>query len=765
MPFIANKSTELFQQDNQGKTRLTGTFHSIYRAAAGDDPGAFCLQQKNSRIQIICEGFSWDLRTQLPLIVTGKWQSQDPPIFEAIDIKFDNEDLRISSQYVAKAGFKGISTVRGRKIMQALQALTKEEFIVDSKNEGSKKDDDSAIDQKKEIRYREVTIQDIEDISESLKLTGQAKLQLEEAIAGIATRKVIREFVQLYKAEQSDTEILYGEYKQNAVASIKDRPYEAMTAGVSFRLCDSIAASFADYQPWNEKRIQALLAQMANWIKGNGSCCTRLRKAVEYLYRIQDQSQFPKMSRAMLASCLFASDDFVIQESERYGALVYSKQLYYTEVEIVSEIMRLQNSKEPLDFHGYRGKSDLDQYQIKAMDFMYTTGIKLLHGGPGAGKTTTIQEFIAEYKLLDPLSPVVCLCAPTGRAAVRIAESCNGDEKAVTIHKLIGVQPYTKTMTCRMNKENQLPKGLFILDEMSMTDEQLFLRFLQAVPNGSMIILSGDPDQLPSVESGTVLRDLIDSGVLESAELAGNHRQNGGSIVENYKKIKAGDTELIEDNSFIIVDTKSSADAINELAKLYKTYYTDDTSHFQILTSVRKGSLGKNRINRLISQVRKNETFPKIQGKRGYSMYIPGDRVLMTKNNYAKGYWNGDVGVITSQLAGGGYMASFYDGIRTIDLDSLHNTDYAFAMTIHKSQGSEYDVIAVVLDPAYPSMLYRSLFLTAVTRAKQKVFVISDRESIKKAIKTDIEVYRITGLCELLKAAMQQNKKHDPIFQ
>ena len=251
MPFIANKPTELFQQDNQEKTRLIGTFHSIYRTAAGDDPGAFCLQQKNSRTQIICEGFSWDLRTQLPLIVTGKWQSQDPPIFEASDIKFNNEDLRISSQYVAKAGFKGISTVRGRKIMQALQALTKEEFIVDNKNEGSKEDDDSAIDQKKEIRYREVTIQDIEDISESLKLTGQAKLQLEEAVAGIATRKVIREFVQLYKAEQSDTEILYKEYKQNAVTSIKDRPYEAMTAGVSFRLCDSIAASFADYQPCN----------------------------------------------------------------------------------------------------------------------------------------------------------------------------------------------------------------------------------------------------------------------------------------------------------------------------------------------------------------------------------------------------------------------------------------------------------------------------------------------------------------------------------
>lgn len=729
--YVVSNLEQNMQEIIQENITIKGTFHSISRVAAGDDPGAFYLQQKFTNTHIICEGCAWELRSQLPLVVTGQWLSQDPPTFEVSDIRFDNADLKVSAQYIAKAGFSGIAVVRGRKIMQALQARTQ---IPNS------------------TLHREVTISDIDAIAKPMKLEGQTRLQIEEALTGISIRKEIWDFIKEFHGNQEDVEVLYTTYKHMAIATLKKRPYEALTAGVSFALCDSIAAHFTKYLPWNEKRIDALLYQLASWIKNNGSCCTRIKAAVEFLYTAQNDSEFQKMPRAMLASCLFASDDFVIKDSNRYGALVYSKRLYFTEVEIVNEIIRLQNSKETLDYHGYRGKSNLDQYQIKAMDFMKTTGIKILHGGPGAGKTTTIQEFIAEYKLLDPISPVVCLCAPTGRAAVRIAESCHGEEKAVTIHKLLGVQPFEKTMTCRMNKENQLPKGLFILDEMSMTDEQLFLKFLQAVPNGSMIILSGDPDQLPSVDAGTVLRDLIDSGVLESAELAGNHRQNGGSIVENYKKIKAGDSDLIEDDSFIIVDTKTTDTALNALASLYKKYYTDDTSHFQILTSVRKGSLGKNRINKLISQERKTH-YPQIPAHKNYSMYIPGDRVLMTKNNYSKGYWNGDVGVITESLSGGGYTASFYDGIRTIDTESLHNTDYAFAMTIHKSQGSEYDVIAVVLDPAYPSMLYRSLFLTAVTRAKQKVFVIADRESIKKAIKTNMEIFRITGLCELLQAA------------
>ncbi len=721
------------------KIQITGYFHSVCRNATEDDPGSFYMQQPCNNARIICEGFSWDLHSQLPIIVSGTWQSTQPLIFLAEDIRFDNTDLRTSSRYAAKAGFQGIAVARGRKIMQELQNLTQ------ISPNGKLK------------QYREVTWQDIDEIAKPLRITEQARLQIQDAIAGIHTRKSIQEFISLHQGNYQDIEILYEEYKQNAIDVIKERPYESMKAGVSFALCDNLAASFTKCPSWDEKRIDALLSHMAGWIQRNGSCCTRLRRAIEFLYKEQDETRFPKMSRAMLASCLFASNDFIIKDSERYGPIVYAKQLYHTETEIVSEIMRLQNSKTTLDFQGYRGESNLDPYQVKAMDFMYTTGIKILHGGPGAGKTTTIQEFIAEYKRLKSGFSVVCLCAPTGRAAVRIAESCHGEEKAVTIHKLLGVEPYRKTMTCKMNKENQLPKGLFIIDEMSMTDEQLFLKLLQAIPNDSMVILSGDPDQLPSVGSGTVLRDLIDSHVLETAELAGNHRQNGGSIVENYKKIKAGNPNLIEDDSFTIIDAKSPSEATMALSKLYHDYYTDDTAHFQILTSVKKGSLGKNSINKEISNARLKEAMSAHNRKtKQYSQYVSGDRVLMTKNNYAKGYWNGDVGVIVSKATGGSYTASFYDGIRTIDPEAVHDTDYAFAMTIHKSQGSEYDIVAVVLDPGKPSMLYRSLFLTAVTRAKQKVFVIADRNSIKQAITTNLENTRITGLCELLKDAKKQ---------
>lgn len=752
---------------------ITGTFHSVQREGTNMEPGSINIKSNVSPNLILCEGTSANLRYRLPVIITGTWIEKGKT-FHMNDIRVDVHNIKAIKKFIKDGSFQGVGITRAHIIAKTLdtqvlsdnaesrqpEKFQHEKIIWNDNIMSIQKDSDTnseIAETNKEVKTeesetptldREINEEDITQICSHLKLSLQTQLQLQEALAGIYERKKILEFVKKFNGGYRDAEILYTTYQGSGISTLINDPYSNLALGISFKLCDEIAYHFNEYSPWDDHRIDAFLGQLSIAIQNNGSCCIRIKKAVNYLYHIQKDSPFKTMPRSMILSFLLSSDNFVIKESKRYGVLIYPKSLYYTEVEIVTEIKRLQNSAEAFAYQGYRGESNLDEYQIKAMEFMKSSGIKILHGGPGAGKTTTIREFIAEYKRLHSENAIVQLCAPTGRAAVRISESCDGLEKAVTIHKLIGVQVFGNQSTCMMNKENPLPKGLFILDEMSMADEDLFLKFLRAVPNGSMVILSGDPDQLPSVDTGTVLRDLIESGEIESAELGGNHRQHGGSIVENYKKIKTGNTALIEDESFKIIDCKSEKQAMDELMKLYHQFYTDDTNHFQILASVKKGSIGKNAINQNISKERRSI---KKKYSKGFSLYTPGDRVLMTKNNYNKGYWNGDVGIITEAASGGGYQATFYDGIRNIDPESCKDMDLAFAMTIHKSQGSEYEIVVVVLDPAYPVMLYRSLFLTAVTRAKQKVFVISDRESIKKAITTDQEATRITGLCDLLK--------------
>lgn len=715
-------------------TTIYGIFYSVQRAPGNKDPGAFYLLCEEGRVT--CEGCGWSLRSKTPLLVTGEWLSEESRLFKVHDICFDTVHEKVCTRFLKGRAFTSVGTKTANHLIKELKDTAVKKF----------KEKNGIISA--ESRWNELSFDELQDVIGDLGIDPTVMIQLQDAIGGIQERKNIQKIFSDYQPTYRDLELIYQSYYNKALPSLKSRPYDGLSYGISFQVCDQIAAKYKQIYPWDNERKEALLKQLTIKIRSLGSCCIKMEEAVKYLRHIQGSSSFVHMDDAMLMSILFSAKKFVIEDTKRYGVLVYPRSFYYAEKNIVSEINRLNSSMEDLGYQEYRGKSNLDQYQIKAMDFMKTSGVKILYGGPGAGKTTTIQEFINEYKLLRPDGNVF-LCAPTGRAAVRITESCHGTNAAVTIHKLLGVKPYTKAMACDMNKENQLPKGLFVLDEMSMTDELLFLKFLEAIPNGSLVILSGDPDQLPSVECGTVLKDLIDSGKLDSVRLKGNHRQNGGSIVENYLRLIADNDKMIEDESFHIITVDSDQEIIQNVLSLYKQYYTDDPNTFQILTSVKKGDVGKNSLNTVISELRMKEN-PNILRKIGG--YAVGDRIIMTRNNYDEGYWNGDVGVVTNLLPNGGYEAHFYDGMRIISPEAVLDTELAFVLTVHKSQGTEYNVIVLVLDAKYPSMLYKSLFLTAITRAKEKVFVIGQHDCVEKSIHTNKNAERVTGLCEMLLA-------------
>lgn len=723
-------------------TIIYGIFYSVQRAPGNKDPGAFYLLCEEGRVT--CEGCGWSLRSKTPLLVTGEWLSEESRLFKVHDICFDTVHEKVCIRFLKGRAFTSVGTKAANHLIKGLKETSVKKF----------KEKNGLISA--ESRWNELSFDELQDVIGALGIDPTVMIQLQDAIGGIQERKNIQKIFSDYQPTYRDLELIYQSYYNKALPSLKSRPYDGLSYGISFQVCDQIAAKYKQIYPWDNERKEALLKQLTIKIRSLGSCCIKMEEAVKYLRHIQGSSSFVHMDDAMLISILFSAKKFVIEDTKRYGVLVYPRSFYYAEKNIVSEINRLNSSREDLGYQEYRGKSNLDQYQIKAMDFMKTSGVKILYGGPGAGKTTTIQEFINEYKLLRPDGNVF-LCAPTGRAAVRITESCHGTNAAVTIHKLLGVKPYTKAMACDMNKENQLPKGLFVLDEMSMTDELLFLKFLEAIPNGSLVILSGDPDQLPSVECGTVLKDLIDSGKLDNVRLKGNHRQNGGSIVENYLRLIADNDKMIEDESFHIITVDSDQEIIQNVLSLYKQYYTDDPNTFQILTSVKKGDVGKNSLNTVISELRMKEN-PNILRKIGG--YAVGDRIIMTRNNYDEGYWNGDVGVVTNLLPNGGYEAQFYDGMRIISPEAVLDTELAFVLTVHKSQGTEYNVIVLVLDAKYPSMLYKSLFLTAITRAKEKVFVIEQHDCVEKSIHTNKNAERVTGLCEMLLAYAVSTTRH-----
>lgn len=713
---------------------IKGTFLSVKREPGRKDPGSFLIRQDITDQLITCAGFGWEMKKGTPLLISGEWENEQINLFHADDIQFDVNDRKRCVRFFAKNHFKGVGEKKAEKLYQFFMKKAKET--------------DVSFD-----RFSD------EEIFETLELAkiSECKVALSSAIRNIAVHKQIRDRMRKYHVTPKDVEQIYISYGDQAWEEIMKSPYDGMGFDIPFQVCDRIAWDIGKRDVWDSDRAKAIVKQVSFMVGSQGSCCIRMKDTVDYIFDLLKDAPFPHMTKSMIYSEIVASDKFMIRNTKSYGPVVYPKYYYYVEKDIVSEIRRLENSKKELKFSAYRGESPLDEDQIQAMNFLKTTGLKILYGGPGAGKTTVLREFITEYRILCPEQDVF-LCAPTGRAAARVTESCHGIcnifseegsgvHNAVTIHKLLGVVPYREGMNCTMNFDNQLPMGLFILDEVSMVDEVMFLRFLQAIPSGSMVILSGDPDQLPSVQSGTVLRDLIDSGVIESKRLNGNHRQtdNGKSIVDNYKKLLCRDIHLVRDQSFQIIQTKDIEDTIQTIRKLYEDYYKEDSDTFQILTSVRKGELGKIRINQLISEWRAESGSAQRKGE-----YAVGDRVIMTKNNYKKGYWNGDVGIIQSITASGEFLVQFYEKLHTIDQESALEMEHAFAITVHKSQGAEYRYVVLVLDPHFPSMLYRSLLLTAITRAKERVFILASDDTIRKCILTDKEACRITGLTELL---------------
>lgn len=686
-----------------------------------DKEGSFYADAWDKKV--LCRGPSLKLLKKMPLLLHGYWENEE---FVVQHMELDCGNAEKMAGFFSGSPFRKMGPVTARKLYTEL--------------------DETAINSG--ISIDRLTKNQITAVCGGLGIDPAVTEKICMSLRILNDTEAVHDLVSSAGGTRYDTEKIYDALGERAMEVLTKAPYRGICYGLGFYICDRIAYLLGVVS--EKERLDALCIYAAKHISDNGSSCMPIAQALTFMERVSGKNNY--YPRSYLLCVLLSSGAFVVRIN-RFGPCAYPKKLCQTEESLAADLVRLERASVKSEIL-QENDSTLDPDQNAAVrGVLQRSGIAVITGPPGSGKTRSIRKIIDGYRAAFPDSEaVIRLSAPTGRAAARISESTKQaapvteeDEqwmKAVTVHRLIGARPYTDdNLQYTYHKNHRLPKGLYIVDEASMLDERLAENFLQAVSDGSLVIFTGDPDQLLSVDTGTVLKDIIDSGLFRVFRLTQIHRQAGKNrIVANYKKILNRDTSLEQGDDFRIIRVQTDEEIIKNTAMLYKQYQSPSAYGFQILTCTKKYLTGKDSINQMIASARH------ITDKK----FEESDRIMMDSNNYRENYWNGDVGTVMRMHADGAEI-SFYDGTRFIRRDCFKDMEHAWACTIHKAQGSEYDVTCVILDGQCESLMYNRMILTAVTRAKEKCFIITKGDALERCIKSVTEITRYTGLIDMLK--------------
>ncbi|MDO5137686.1 MAG: ATP-dependent RecD-like DNA helicase [Oscillospiraceae bacterium] len=403
--------------------------------------------------------------------------------------------------------------------------------------------------------------------------------------------------------------------------------------------------------------------------------------------------------------------------------------------------------------------------QREAISAALTSGVVVLTGGPGTGKTTTVNAILA---LCEKQGNKVALCAPTGRAAKRMAELTG--KEARTIHRLLEVD-YGGGNPVKFihNENNQLKYDVIVVDEMSMVDCQLFASLLKGIKPWCRLILVGDADQLPSVGAGNVLKDIINSGICRTVALEKIFRQAAqSSIVMNAHEVLNGGMPDLEekDNDFFFLKCEKDdiASFIADLVvrRLPKSYRYDPVEDIQVITPSKVGSSGTQVLNDQLRKAINPPAADKNEVRIGPFSFREGDKVMMVKNAYevpwtrdngetGAGMFNGDIGIVSEvDKKHDTIRVRFDDRTATFTFEQLGLLDHAYAVTVHKSQGNEFPAVILALGDTPRRLQYRNLLYTAITRAKELLIIVGNEQIIENMIKNDGKLFRYTGLTSFL---------------
>ena len=589
---------------------------------------------------------------------------------------------------------------------------------------------------------------------------------------------------------------IYQHYKERTTEVVKNTPYRLVEDiyGIGFRKADEIAAQVGIARE-DPHRIRTGILYLLTNNSNNGHTYMPRNILVEesiklllpetYEEHLRMQSfENPLIDNALIE--LSMNKQIIIKNYDN-EACVFLAYLYHNEQAVARKLIDLASlyEKNPaIDVEKELAKTQKDlkielvEEQKEAVRHTLTHGVTVITGGPGTGKTTTINAIL---HMLEKAGEDVLLAAPTGRAAKRMSEATGME--AQTIHRLLEIgymREDTNKQMFNRNEENPLEADVIIVDEMSMVDITLMHALLKAVVEGQRLILIGDADQLPSVGAGNVLKDIIKSGRIPVVRLIQIFRQASKSaIVMNAHRINKGEYPIANEKGTDFFVMKRSIqeevrDTLIELImeRLPKYQGFDSIKDIQILAPMRKGLLGVNELNKSLQAVLNPHHDLKPEKEYRGTLFRTGDKVMQIKNNYntpwkilgktgmsideGTGVFNGDCGIITAIKEEEECLVVTFDDGKVVEYEfnQLDELELAYAVTIHKSQGSEYPVVILPIHSGPPMLLSRNLLYTAVTRAKKMVVCVGLVETIQRMVDNNREIQRYSSLARHLKSML-----------
>ena len=583
---------------------------------------------------------------------------------------------------------------------------------------------------------------------------------------GFKDQKAVRDimvFLQTHGLGSSRAAHIYRTYGADAATLLTDDPYRLAREirGIGFRIADGIGRSLGK-DPEGLPRARAGLGYTLEQARGAGHCGlprSELLEQAQELLKIPEEILVTALADELHAGRLVATrlggEEAIFLPlllsaeraiARRLGELIRADPPPWADIDAVKALAWVEK----------RLDVTLAPTQRAAVETTLRSRVAVITGGPGVGKTTLVNALLRILRARD----VRCaLCAPTGRAAKRLAESTGHTAK--TIHRLLEIDPSNGTF--RRGRLRPIDCGLLVVDEASMVDVELMAALLQALPAEGSLLLIGDADQLPSVGPGQVLRDLIESGALPVARLREIFRQAENSrIVRNAHRVNQGYLPELEPvqgelSDFYFVPAEDAEDGQRKVVEIVagrigRRFGLDPVQDVQVLSPMHRGPLGVRLLNVTLQAVlNPAPESGAVEVERFGWRYRAGDKVMQTENDYERDVFNGDVGRIVSIDPGAEQMTIAFDGrpvqYRFSDLDRLM---LAYAVTVHKSQGSEYPAVVIPITTHHYVMLRRNLLYTAITRGRQLVVIVGQKWALQKAVEEASDLRRYSTLREQL---------------
>lgn len=723
-----------------------GTVDEIIYTNEDNGYAIFDLEDADEGL-ITCVGTVPYIKCGEILVVCGRWVNH-PNYGQQLKIEYferiepENKDAILT--YLSSGIVKGV----GKKMAERIVDLFGEESL-------------------------RVIVDTPERLADIKGISRERAIKIHESYMAVHDKENLVMFLQKFNISAGYAIKVYDIFGKNSVEKIKENPYILCERikGISFKTADRVATlSGADKN--NTDRIKSGIKYILTHFAGSEGHTYLPREMLIY-YAVKMLEIEPTEAENALVK-LLSEHQLIIRKTTDGKDAIFLPALFSAE-QVIAECIKEISS----NFKEYKKSQDkeiekiekeekiaLAEKQREAVMSALSNGMTVITGGPGTGKTTTINFII---KLFEKMGLKIALCAPTGRAAKRMTEVCGKEAK--TIHRLLEVGYSDDDILREYSRGNAEPleEDVIIVDEVSMVDAILMSSLISSVKYGARVILVGDSDQLPSVGAGNVLSDIIESGTVPTVSLNTVFRQAEESmIVVNAHKINQGEYPVlnVRDKDFFFVEAENVDETYEKILdlvsnRLPKAYDLDTFSDIQVITPMKKTAVGVFSLNKGLQSILNPASSKKSEKAYQERTLRLGDKVMQIKNNYdikwkkksgdeGYGVYNGDIGTIT-EVRTATITVTFDDGkIVNYENSMLEELEHAYAITVHKSQGSEFNTVVIPIFWGTEKLFSRNLLYTAITRAKKMVVLAGQRGALYKMVDNDYEAKRFSYLKELL---------------